>query len=227
MEKYERTIGLKTIYLTLARRFKYIVLLFIPLALATFVFTNYVMKKTYSSTVTFSKDAAYAEATTYYDMKTFVTNSFQETADKLAADGVKHANGSEITASEISAVTIGKFTTNSRTFTVSFQSQDSSIPKKVLDALATIAVDKCYNTSEDGTKTAKKNFEGTAIVNGEASKATKSSSEKKYLLIGLVASALVACGVPFIIEIVADDLYDKEDIEVYGYEAFEVKVSNI
>ena len=52
MEKYEKTIGLKTIWLTIVRRFLVIFAVFIPIALATVVYTQFFMTKTYQSSVT-------------------------------------------------------------------------------------------------------------------------------------------------------------------------------
>ena len=61
MEGYEKSICLKTIWLTIVRRFEYILLIFVPIALATLIVTRFVLKKTYQSTVTVSLNKTFSD----------------------------------------------------------------------------------------------------------------------------------------------------------------------
>ena len=51
MEPYERNISLRTIYITLLRRIEVILLIFIPVALISFIVTNFGMQKQYTSSM--------------------------------------------------------------------------------------------------------------------------------------------------------------------------------
>ena len=97
-------------------------------------------------------------------------------------------------------------------FSFSFQSADKSITQKVLNELAKNAVAnlKIYE------------YKDMTVVN-EASSPIKNGKEQTYFLIALAAGFVVAFGIPFVDEIVSDEVYDKYDIEALGFSAFEVK----
>ncbi|MBQ7243954.1 MAG: hypothetical protein IJS52_07090, partial [Bacilli bacterium] len=50
--QYERQIGLRTIWLTILRRFVDAIVIFVPIALASFVVTQKVMTKSFTSSTT-------------------------------------------------------------------------------------------------------------------------------------------------------------------------------
>lgn len=217
MEKYEKFIGLKTIYLTLIRRFKLIILIFIPVAIAAFIVTQFVMTKTYSSSATTSNANVYNQER-YNNVMLAIKNSdmYSVVAESLKTKEVKHSSGSEITTAEIqSGISFSSFSSTSSSLTISFQSKDSTIVQAVAQEYAEQAVAKV------GEKYAAYGMK----ITGEASASKKNSSENKYLLIALAADVVLACGVPFVYEIFADEVYDKDDINALGGEAFELKAS--
>ena len=57
MEKYEKFIGLKTIWLTFVRRWKIVLIIFVPAALATLIVTQFFIPKQYQSSATFLNNA--------------------------------------------------------------------------------------------------------------------------------------------------------------------------
>lgn len=229
MDRYEKQIGLKTIYLTLARRFHIILLIFIPIALATFLVTNFMMTKTYQSSVTLNRNAVISAAQ-YQVIQNYVSDTSNDetkpgaiytTAVNLKENNVKHANGNEITVAEIkSGLSFATLATNSITVSYSFTSSDKSITQQVMNELTKNAV--AYLKSDRNNTKA----EYANMSYSEASAPTKNSSENKYLLIGLALGAVLALGVPFVYEIVSDQVYDKDDIIALGGDAFTLTVTD-
>jgi capsular polysaccharide biosynthesis protein len=219
MEKYEKAIGLKTIYLTFARRFHIILLLFIPIALGSFIVTNLIMKKTYQSSSTIAKTTAFTAAHYQNAQLTIKSETNLTTiADNLKNNGVTHSNGSTITIKEInSGLSFSAFSSSNQSVSLSlyFQSTDSKIVQPVLAELTTVSVEVLKT---------KKDLETTYITK-EASKAVKNSQESKYFLIALAAGAVVSLGIPFVYEITSDELYDADDVKMLGCDAFELKIS--
>lgn len=215
MDKYERSISLKTIYLTLVRRFKLILFLFIPIAAASVVVTQFVMTKTYQSSSVVSKTAVF-NAGHYQTLKLAFTNSelLDNVKAKLDENEIKHSNGNEVTISEISSgLTFSALNTNDVSVTVYYQSTDKSITQPVLNQLVTLGV--------EGLKESSKDFAALSVTK-EASEGVKNSKEKKQLLIGLAAGVVVALGLPFVYEIISDEVYDKKDVEMLGCASYEI-----
>lgn len=219
MEKYEKSIGLKTIYLTLVRRFHIILLLFVPIALGSFIVTNLIMKKTYQSSSTIAKATAFSAA--HYQNAQLIIKSdtnLTKIADNLKNNGVTHSNGSTITINEInSGLSFSAFSSSSQSVSLSlfFQSRDNKIVQPVLAELTTISVESLK---------IQKDFETTYITK-EATKAVKNSKENQYFLIALAAGAVISLGIPFVYEIVSDELYDADDAKMLGCDACEIKIS--
>ena len=223
MENYERRIGLKTIYLTFVRRFIYMIIIFVPIALVSFLVTNYGIKKTYQSSAQVTKNAAFVYNTTYSTYSLIVSNPETATtaANNLQTAGKTHKNGSAITVDEIntglSMPTWSSSTSNSIIATIYYQSTDSSITKFVLEEVVKVANEKALAKSAT-------DFAGLTSQ-GTPSDPKVNSNGTKYFLIALAAGAVLAIGVPFVYEIVADEVYDKEDIELMGSEGFNLKLS--
>ena len=218
MQEYERSISLRTIYLTLLRRIEWIILIFVPIVLASFIVTNFVMVKRYKSSVNLTNTAAISAAQ-YQVMQTYVLND--DTIDevvlnlKTKSPMVKHSNGEWVSAKEIkSGVTFSTLASNSISITFSFETTDSTIAKPVLQELADVAAAKLVEAKYMPNITA-----------GTASGPSKSSSENKYFLIAVAGGFVLACALPFIYEIAADQVYDKKDIALFGAEGFELKAS--
>lgn len=216
MEGYEKTIGLKTIWLTLIRRFEYILFVFIPIALTTLIVTQVVLTKTYKSSVTVSLNTTFSTAN-FEVFKTYGTNQevLNSTVEKLQAE-----KGIGISASDISSGL--SFTTpasNSPSGSFAFQSTNKALVQPVMEIYSSTLVS--YAKTKDEGKFSSMN------ITSEASAPVKNSSENKYMLIGLAAGLVVALGIAFIDEIFSDEVYDKKDVELLGCEAFELSVSKL
>lgn len=216
MNSYERSIGLKTIYLTLIRRLLFIVLIFVPIAFGSFIATNFLMTKTYVSNVVMSKTTVF-NASTYnlISVNYKKTELLSSVLTKLSEDEIKHSNGTPIKESELSlGLSLSALNTSSISVTISFQSRDSKIVQPVLSEYASLAVEVLKNSGGDLN---------TLSITSNASEHKKNSREDKYFLIALAAGAVLALGIPFVYEIFADEVYDKDDLKAFGVEGFEIK----
>lgn len=208
MERYERSIGLRSIYLTLIRRTEMILAIFLPLFLASYVVTQYVLKKSYTSTSTISNNAAISQAN--YDlikMKMKESTVYEKTVASLKAKGYSTVKIDDIS----SGLSFSAFSSNMVSFTVSFTNKDTNFAKAALADYDTAAVEN-----------AKASF-ANLVISSPASEAKKSSSEDKYFLIGAAASFVLALGIPFVYEIAKDEVFEKRDIEDIGALGFEVR----
>ena len=215
MEKYERTISLRTIYLTLLRRTEAILIIFFPLALASFLVTSYMIPKQYTTTSSIANNALIAQST-YDVMKLKIQNDevYTTVAMNLKTSGIKHSNGKEITMSEISSgISFSAYKSSMVSFTISFVTSDQSVAKGVLTEYTNVALETLLPSFAN------------LSVSKEAGNPSKTSKENTYLLIGVAASLVLALGVPFVYEIVADKVYDRKDIEAWGVPAFDLYVS--
>lgn len=219
-QQYERLIGLKTIWLTIVRRFKVIFIIFIPIALASVMYTQLFMTKTYQSSVTYYcagsftavKYPAIPSAVKSMETATQVEKNLAGADDHVV---VRHANGNPITKEEIySGITIAS-SISSTTGTISFtyQSTDKTVTKAILEEVATVALPEVVKT-----------FAGT-VISTHAGEGVKNSSENKYMLIGIAAGLVLACGFAFVDEIFSDEVYDKYDVMNLGSDGFEITVS--
>ena len=214
MEHYEKSISLKTIYLTLVRRFKLIILLFVPIALTSLVVTQFIMTKTYQSTSVVSKTTVF-NASQYQTLKlSFIDNEFLTSVkNHLEENNVKHSNGNEITVGEIaSGLSFSVLNINDVSVSVYYQSKDRSITQPVLNQIVALGV--------EGLKE-NKDF-ATLSITKEATTGVKNSKENKQLLIGMAAGVVVALGLPFVYEIISDEVYDKKDVEALGCASYEI-----
>lgn len=227
MEKYERTIGLKTILLTLVRRFLIILCIFLPIALVSVVYTKAIMKTEYTTTIVLTRASSFTPTNypTMYSAIKSMKNAeavAQELAKTTEGEGeeahaitpTKHADGSDITADEIYAgITMAaSISTSLGSINVSFKTKDSTIAQIVLKTVIEFAQPD-YKAVTD-------------VKYGEASTPTDNSSTKnKYLLIGVAAGLVLALGFAFVYEIVSDEVYDKADIENLGCAGFELTVT--
>ena len=214
--KYEKTIGLKSIWLTFVRRFKVILFVFVPISLVTIIFTQCFIKKSYQSSTTLYRASLITPAQypiVYSSIKSYDTA--QKVADKLASSSpvVTHSNGKPITSSEIynGVSVVSSITSTVGTVTFTFQSSDSTICQGVLEEVANVAIANIDNAA----------LGGTTILN-PASSPTKNSKENTYMLIGLAAGFVLSLVFAFVDEVVSDEVYDKEDVEYLGSSAFEI-----
>ena len=236
---YERSISLKTIYLTIIKRFLEIILIFIPVAVASLVVTRVMIKKTYASSFNVSLNgtisaAQYAAIKANFDSDSFsytvaaategdeatTVYVYQEIAKQLEAANLTHKDKTKITASEVkSGLSLGSLASNSASVTITFQASDASIDHEILaDVVDVIAPEMVKGFRQKRTDLA-------SLSRSNATSATKTSKEDTYLLIGLAAGLVLACALPFIDEILSDEVYDRKDIESLGGASFEIKAS--
>ena len=216
MQKYERTIGLKTIFLTLRRRFVAIIAIFIPIALASFLVTKKMIHPVYTSSVTISRGAAISQPQYNLIVQNFKATS---TADKVVeALTITHEGGDAITSAEISSgLSFSTYVANAISVTLSFQSTDSSICQGVLDQVVATGIEVMQTVHATDYAALK--------ATGSASSPTSDNKQRNYFLIGLAAGAVLALGMPFVYEIVADEVFDKGDLLDMGIPTFELKAS--
>ncbi len=231
---YERTVSLKTFFLAFRKRYIEAIFLFLPVALASLVVTQFVMKKNYASSFSFSisgtlstsqyaaikasledSDFSYVEETTGTADSTTVF-LYPESAMQLANAGKTHSDGSKITANEIfQNISLGSFVSNSSTVSVTFASEDSAIVNDVLHVFAPLAT-KGLSASRADLSTLSYSSP-TAVV--------KTSKENQYLLIAMASGFIIACFLPVIDEVVSDEVYDRDDIEMLGGSGYVLNTS--
>lgn len=206
---YEKAIGLKTIWLTLVRRWKLILTIFVPIGLVVVIATQLVMARSYQSGITISRaqfDQTYYTNTIQPSIRhTDVTN---QAAQSLKTKNIKYKNGGEITSGDIySGLSFSTITGNVTSFTVYFNSKDKTIVSSVIKEVVDIAYATIGGTNKS-----------------EPSAAKLGSKNNTYLLVGLAVDAVLALGFPFAYEIVSDEVYDKDDAERLGGNGFEITV---
>ena len=212
MNRYERAIGLRTIYMTLIRRTEMILAIFLPLFIASYVVTQYMMPKAYTSTSTISDNGAITQPNyELIKMKMKDTTVLEATVNSLKGKGYT------VTTSEISSsLNFSAFASNMVSFTVSFKSKDAALAKQALTDFDTAAL--------ENAKASYASF-ANLTISSPAGDAQKTSSEDKYFLIGAAASFVLALGIPFVYEIVKDEVFESRDIEDLGALGAEVRCS--
>ena len=186
MQKYERTIGLRTIYLTLIRRTEMILAIFLVLAGASFIVTNFFMAKQYTSTSVVANNAAITQPV-YTLMQNNIKsdNTMNAVVKNLSTAGVKHKNGNAITLSDVkSGLSFSTWASNMVQFTLSYKTNDETVAQPILTEITNVAYDVL-----------KPSYAGLTIYS-EATKPAKTSKENTYLLVGVAASLVLALGVP-------------------------------
>ena len=207
MEKYEKTIGLKTVWLTFVRRWKIMLTIFIPSALVTLVISLFFVPKQYQSSAIYLNNAT-SSANTYSGIQYQIQK--QETLEKtiksleenysltITIDTI--ANGLSFTAYNSSSPGIVKF---------SFTSKTLSIVKPVVETLSTVALDELKTNGFD-----------KVVISSSASNPVSVGKGKTYLLIGITASAILGLGIAFIDEIISDEIYDEDDVLLLGSSSY-------
>lgn len=209
MESYEKRIGLKTVWLTIVRRWKVILIIFVPIALASVVLTQAIMTKKYKSSFTLSN-------VTNLDNNGYnkVVATIQKTETINAAVEKLAAAGTQVAASDIaSGISIPFWTMNTPYVTVSFTSVNKDIINPILISLSEASLDALKPTYT------------TMIVSSQPKNPTLASKNTTYMIIGLVGATVFGLGLAFADEIVSDEVYDSDDIRYFESPAFEITAS--
>lgn len=209
MNNYNKIIGLKTIWLTFVRRWKVILIIFIPIVLASVISTQFIMTKKYRSSYTLDNVGVLSNDT--YNKIAFIiqrAETINAAVEKLAAEGTS------VTASQISSgISIPSWTGNTQYITVSYTSSNKSIIKPILTSLSEASLD------------ALKPSYTSMVISSQPGDPTLASKNTTYLIVGLVASIIFSLGFAFVYEIISDEVYDKADIENLGCGGFDFTVS--
>ena len=219
MDGYQKNIRLKTLWISIIKRFRLIALIFVPVALATIIVTEVVLKKTYKSEATIANTANLSLA--QYNTIQFNTtkdDSINRVVNNLSVEKkIVHKNGTQFSFEEIkNGIIVSSFVSNSPFVTISFQSTDNTVVQPVLSEIVDVAIYEIKN-APGGLS--------SIYISSPSTAAQKSSNESKYLIIGLVAGAVLALGMAFIDEIISDEVYDSDDIRYLGSPAFEITAS--
>lgn len=213
MDNYEKRIGLKTIWQTIVRRWKVILIIFIPVALASLIVTQFMMTKKYSSNMTFLNssnmdNAKYATAVAIIQKEDVINATVKYLAEQ--------EKSIKVTASQItSGMSIPAWKSNTPYITVTYTSTNKSLIQPILNAYKEKALEAFVAS---GT------YKDMKVSSGPTDP-SKVSKDRTYLIIGIAAGAVLALGFAFVDEIISDEVYDKEDIEYLGSPAFEITAS--
>ena len=216
MKEYEKIIGLRTIYLTVVRRFKYFLFIFLPILISSFVVTNFIMTKTYQSSATMSKTSIFSSPH-YQSLQLSLKDKelHLSVVESLNNNQIKHFDNSPITAEEISSgIHFGDLGYNAISVSFYFQSTDKTIVQPVLEELSKQSVE-ILKQQPDFT---------TLFISSSASAPYKNSKENRYFLIGAGIGFVAAFAVSFVIEVASDNVYDRRDLKTYGIDAFDLHV---
>lgn len=203
MEKYERTIGLKTIWLTFVRRWKILLIIFVPATIVTLLVTQLFIPKQYQSSATLS-NTSNLNAGTHSAVQNQIkkettlnkTSQYLQTDYSISLSNDKILNGLSFVAFSSTSPTIVSF---------SYTSGNKSVVKPVMESLKKATLEELANTDY-------KNM----FFSSSPSEPKRSDKVKTYLLIGLAASLVLGLGIAFVDEIVSDEVYDEDEIELLG-----------
>lgn len=214
MKQYEKSITLKSAWLTLIREYDVILLIFIPIILVSFVTTQVIMKKHYYSEATYYRYEGF-DNTSYASVKQSVgDDQLPSIVNELAEAGVKHSNNNPITASELSSgITFNGFESGGY-LTFSFVTTERAIAEPTM----TVVLQHSYNYLKNYDR-----FKGLSIAK-QAQPAKRDGKNMKYFLIISAAGLGVALVAAFVYEVINDRVYNVADMEAFECAAIEVKV---
>ena len=213
MEKYEKAIGLKTIWLTFVRRWKIILIIFVPAALATLIVTQFFIPKQYQSSASFLNNASLT-STTHNAAQLQIKK--EATLDKAVKYLESDYSITNISASNIlNGLTFTAFNSNNPSVvSFSYTTKQQKFAKPVTEALSKAGLEELQANGFD-----------KMTISSPASNPVSVGKGKQYLLIGLVASTVLSLGIAFADEIASDEVYDEDDIAMLGSSSYGLIVS--
>ena len=197
-------------------------MIFIPIALVSYIVTDTMLNKTYISSASISRGSGQAITTIQYSvMQAYFVDTTENKEDPSKSGAIAKAvsalvaDNITITADEIkNGISFDSITSTSTSFVVKFAYKNQVMVQPILKAVSEFAIENMKNSGNSDYK--------NSYIVSPASTAIKSSKERTYFFIALAAGFVVAFGIPFVDEIVGDEVYDKYDIENLGCNAFEV-----
>ena len=213
MDKYEKSIGLKTIWLTMVRRWKVILIVFVPAIITTLIVTQFFIPKQYQSSVTFLNNSA-LNATTHSAAQLQVKKdaTITKAIQYLQSDYSINMTNDKV----LNGISFVAFNANNPgILTVSYTSKTKNVVKPVMESLSKAALETF------ATVDTYKSMQISSPVS-----AVKSVGKgSQYLLIGLAASTILGLGIAFVDEIVSDEVYDEDDVVLLGSASYGLIVS--
>ena len=211
MEKYEKSIGFGTLRLSFVRHFLEMGALFGLLSIGSFLAIRFSITPTYASEATISKSTIVSSA--QYELLTINIKN-KETASQVATNvanrNIKHSGGTAVTQEEIySGIFFNAYMSNSLSLTFRFQSSDSVIVQPVMEELT--------NYSVETIRVSFATDFSTLVISKDASKPIKTSNERRYTVIALGTSALVAIVTGFVLEALDDTVFDIREFNDKGF----------
>lgn len=208
--KYEKRIGVKALWKTIIRRWRILLVIFVPIAMISIITTQLILPKKYSSNFTLNNNYVNLDNSNYEKVVAVVKKeeTLAQTSQNLANRNI------DISATQIlNGISIPAMKSSTPYIVVTYTSTNKSIVQPVIDELSLVALEKV-----------KLNFPNMSI-SSKSNDSTKTSKETAYMFIALAAGAVLSFAFAFIDEVISDEVYDKSDIEFYGVPAFEFNVS--
>ncbi len=206
MKKYEKLISFKTLWLLFVRRWKIILVIFVPALLATFVVTQFFVPKQYQSSASLFNNTA-SNTQTHSSIQLGIQK--EKTLTK-AVQSLETEYSISITTNEIlSGLSCSAYDPNNPGLVkFAFVSKKQNVVKPVADAISKAAYEELIADYPKLT------------ISAHASNPISVGKGRTYFLIGLVASAVLGLGIAFVDEIVSDEVYDEDDIALLGSSSY-------
>lgn len=207
MEKYEKTIGLKTIWLTFVRRWKIILIIFVPATIVTLLVTQLFIPKQYQSNATLSNTSNLNAGT-----HSAVQNQIKKETTLNKASQYLQADYSVSLSSDkiLNGLSFSAFSSTTPTLvSFSFSSNTKNVVKPVMESLKKAVLEELANTDY-------KNM----FFSSNPSEPKRVDKAKTYLLVGISVSLVLGLGIAFADEIISDEVYDEDEIELLGSSSY-------
>ena len=219
MKKYKRRISFETLILTFRRRYKVLLMLFIPLSFISFFSCQYFIEKTYlSDAVIVSNKDIYVDTYSIFPETILSDSTANIISNVLESKDIHHSNGTHINQSEIQdGLIIDSSIKNLTKFIAfSFCSTDKTIVQSITHEVAN------YITSLESLNT---RFGGLSIYQ-EASEIKKTSKENQSTIICVALSFVASVIVSFFVEVISDEVYGNENYDIFRGTLFELYVNS-
>ena len=206
MQPYEKTIGLRTIWLTLVRRYKIVFLFFIPILAISYLGTKKVFKTSFQSSITIKRGGATISQDNHGKLMDFMTSS--DTKTKVSEALAEQEKPIRIEPSQIN-LSYTTWKSGMTSINVTFASSNQTIAKEVMAAV------KTYASNKD-------NYADSANFQFSEPSVATISKQKKYFIILTALGLMVSLGLAFYDEITSDEVYDVKDVSLFTDTGFEI-----
>lgn len=215
VEKYAKTVSIKTIKLSFLKRWKFMVCFFSVITISSLIIVFAATRKSYTSTATLSKNWAFTSET-YNIITKGINDDILENIEKSTKENnIKYSSGKDISLSDLKkGISFSALNTGSNLLAVAYTSQDSSITVFIVNEMANCIVESYMNFA---------NMNGLKIYDKATSFSTNDNRGKIIALV-MIFNIVSSFSIPFIYEIYDDKVHDKEDVQLMGGVGFELLV---